>query len=246
VRRVIAGNWKMNGLAASLGEIDALRSALEAEPARADVVVCPPATLLKEARERLAGAASTGGQDCRAEASGAFTGDLSAAMLRDAGAEYVILGHSERREHHGETDDAVRAKADAAIAAGLVPIVCIGESAVERRAGSAINVLRRQFEGSAPASARFVLAYEPLWAIGTGETPTPDEIAEAHVALRGAMAAKYGGDGAGAPILYGGSVKPENAAEILACPEVGGALVGGASLKTADFLAIIRAVPSPA
>lgn len=242
--KLVAGNWKMNGLGASLGEVETLRVALEREPAVCRVALCPPATLI----ERMAAAAAgspieIGGQDCRAETHGAFTGDVSAAMLKDAGATLVILGHSERRQGHGESDLLVSAKAEAALAAGLAPIVCVGETLEQRESGRAVEVVRSQVMASLPlalAGRDFAVAYEPVWAIGTGLTPTLDQIEEVHRAVRAAMIERLGLGVAATPILYGGSVKPDNAAEILAVPEVGGALVGGASLKAVDFLGIIR------
>ena len=241
--KLIAGNWKMNGLGASLAEVEALRAALaEAAPA-CRVALCPPATLV-ERMARVAGQGiEVGGQDCRAETHGAFTGDVSAAMLKDAGATLVILGHSERRQGYGETDALVASKAEAAMAAGLSPIICVGESLEQREAGRAVEIVRIQIMGSLPQSLAgrdFAVAYEPVWAIGTGLTPTLEQIEEVHRAVRAAMIERLGLAVAATPILYGGSVKPDNAREILAVPEVGGALVGGASLKAADFLGIIR------
>ena len=244
--KLIAGNWKMNGLGAALGEVERLRAELEAAPAGCRVALCPPATLV----ERLAAAArgstvEVGGQDCHAERAGAFTGDVSAEMLKDAGATLVILGHSERRQGHGETDSLVAAKATAAVDAGLAPIVCVGETLAEREAGRAVEVVRGQVLNSLPLALEgrdFAVAYEPVWAIGTGLTPTLEQIEEVHRAVRAAMIERLGLASAAAPILYGGSVKPDNARDILAVPEVGGALVGGASLKAADFLGIIRAL----
>jgi triosephosphate isomerase len=241
--KLIAGNWKMNGLGASLTEVEALRSALSETPPVCRVALCPPATLI-ERMARVAGdRIEIGGQDCRAETHGAYTGDLSAAMLKDAGASLVILGHSERRQGHGEIDALVSAKAEAALAAGLAPIICVGETLEQREAGRAVEVVRGQILGSLPlalAGREFAVAYEPVWAIGTGLTPTLQQIEEVHRAVRAAMIERLGLGIAATPILYGGSVKPDNAAEILAVPEVGGALVGGASLKAADFIGIIR------
>lgn len=243
--KLVAGNWKMNGLGASLGEAEALAKALQEQAAACRVALCPPATLTERmARALEGGTVELGGQDCHAEASGAFTGSVSAAMLADAGATLVILGHSERRSGFGETDADVAAKVEAALAAGLEPIICIGETLAEREAGQAVAVVSRQVAGSLPDSLSgkaFAVAYEPVWAIGTGLTPTLEQIEEVHAAVRAAMVAKLGEGGRVAPILYGGSVKPSNAAEILAVAEVGGALVGGASLKAEDFLGIIRA-----
>lgn len=243
--KLIVGNWKMNGLAAALDEARALSAALSEQVVQARVGVCPPATLVARAAELLAGGpVAVGGQDCHAEASGAFTGAIAAEMLADAGARLVIVGHSERRAGFGETDADVAAKAEAALRAGLEPIVCVGETLAEREAGRAVEVVRGQVRGSLPQSLSgraFAVAYEPVWAIGTGLTPTLEQIAEVHAAVRAAMVERLGESGAAAPILYGGSVKPSNAAEILAVAEVGGALVGGASLKAADFLGILRA-----
>ncbi|MFC5390923.1 triose-phosphate isomerase [Brevundimonas bullata] len=243
--KLVAGNWKMNGLGASLGEAEALVKALQEQAAACRVALCPPATLTERMARVLAdGPVELGGQDCHAETSGAFTGSVSAAMLADAGAKLVILGHSERRAGFGESDADVAAKVEAALAAGLEPIICIGETLAEREAGQAVEVVSRQVAGSLPSSLSgkaFAVAYEPVWAIGTGLTPTLEQIEEVHAAVRAAMVARLGEGGRVAPILYGGSVKPSNAAEILAVAEVGGALVGGASLKAEDFLGIIRA-----
>lgn len=243
--KLVAGNWKMNGLGASLGEAEALVKALQEQAAACRVALCPPATLTERMARVLAGGpVELGGQDCHAEASGAFTGSVSAAMLADAGAKLVILGHSERRAGFGESDADVAAKVEAALVAGLEPIICIGETLAEREAGQAVEVVSRQVAGSLPSSLSgkaFAVAYEPVWAIGTGLTPTLEQIEEVHAAVRAAMLARLGEGGRVAPILYGGSVKPSNAAEILAVAEVGGALVGGASLKAEDFLGIIRA-----
>jgi len=247
MRMLLAGNWKMNGLRASLGEIRALKRALQDEPARADVLICPPATLISEAAKAAEGGAiAIGGQDCHAQACGAFTGDISAEMLRDAGATAVIAGHSERRQYHGETNLAVAAKARAAKRAGLAAIICIGETEKERDSGKAVAVVTAQLKASIPAEMTapdLVVAYEPVWAIGTGRTPTAIQIADMHEAVRHGLSVRFGGDAAAIRILYGGSVKPDNAAGILALPNVDGALVGGASLKAADFLAIVRAAP---
>jgi len=243
--KLIVGNWKMNGLAASLGEAKALREALDAEPTSHRVVLCPPSTLISQMAWALkGGVVEIGGQDCHAENGGAFTGSVAAAMLKDAGAGLVIVGHSERRQGLGETDADVAAKAAAAIAAGLEPIICVGETLAQREAGRAVEVVRAQILASIPdvaSSASFAVAYEPVWAIGTGLTPTPEQIEEVHVAARAALVERLREAGRNAAVLYGGSVKPDNAAEILAVAEVGGALVGGASLKAADFLEIVRA-----
>jgi triosephosphate isomerase len=237
---LIAGNWKMNGDAAALAEARATAAGLAGTKAR--VAICPPATLVSRAAEALKGSAvAVGGQDCRAEASG----DVAAGMLADAGASLVILGHSERRAGYGETDALVAAKVGAALAAGLEPIVCVGETLEQRKAGDALKVVTGQVRGSLPAQLAgkaFAVAYEPVWAIGTGLTPTTPEIEEVHRAIRATLVEMFGDNGKAPPILYGGSVKPSNAAEILHAAEVGGALVGGASLKAEDFLGIIRAL----
>ncbi|MBD3764191.1 MAG: triose-phosphate isomerase [Rhodobacterales bacterium] len=242
MRRLAAGNWKMNGLRADLAEVEAL---IAAHPAPGcEVLICPPATLLAPMAALAAGRLALGGQDCHARAAGAHTGDVSAAMLADAGATHVILGHSERRADHGETDAAVAAKVQAAWAAGLTAIVCVGETEGQRDAGATLAVIEAQMAGSIPAgatAANLVVAYEPVWAIGTGRTPTLAEIAEVHDRLRALLAARMG-DAAGVRLLYGGSVKPGNAAEIFAVSNVDGALVGGASLKAADFGAIVAAL----
>jgi triosephosphate isomerase len=242
-RKLAAGNWKMNGTRASLAELKAI--AAGAAGAACEVAICPPATLIAEAVAAVAGTAvEIGGQDCHAAASGAHTGDISAGMIADAGGRLVIVGHSERRTDHGETDAEVRAKAEAAWRAGLVAIVCIGETEAERRGGETNAVLSRQVAGSVPdgaTAANAVIAYEPVWAIGTGLTPTLDDIAAAHTHIRAQLAKKLGNEADSVRILYGGSVKPQNAGEIMAVSGVDGALVGGASLKAADFLAIVRA-----
>jgi triosephosphate isomerase len=244
MKKLAAGNWKMNGTAASLDEVRAL---VAAHPSPGcEMLLCPPATLMAQmswaARET---ALRIGGQDCHPKVSGAHTGDISAAMLKDAGASHVIVGHSERRTDHGETDALVKAKAEAAIAAGLVAIVCIGETEAQRDAGQTLAVNASQLDGSIPAgatAANLVIAYEPVWAIGTGRTPTLSEIAEVHAFLRSRLAGLIGAEAAGVRLLYGGSVKPSNAVEIFAVPHVDGALVGGASLKAADFGAIVAAL----
>ena len=246
VRPFVAGNWKMNGLSGSLVELEAMRRAADAgEAGSAELAVCPPATLIAQAASKLrGGSVSLGGQDCHPEPSGAFTGDISAPMLKDAGAAYVIVGHSERRTLHHETDALVRAKAEAALKAGLTAIVCVGETRAEREAGQEIAVVARQLHGSLPpggAPETVVVAYEPVWAIGTGLTPTPPDVAEMHGAIRALLGEIYGSAGARIRILYGGSVKPANARELLGLDNVDGALVGGASLKAADFLAIAAA-----
>ena len=243
--KLIAGNWKMNGLGASLEEVAALRRSLDEQTAACRVALCPPATLVERMTAAARGSAiEVGGQDCRAETHGAFTGGVSAEMLKDAGAGLVIVGHSERRQEFGETDQLVSAKAEAGVRAGPAPIVCVGETLEQREAGRAVEIVRAQIMNSLPQAvlgSDFAVAYEPVWAIGTGLTPTLEQIEEVHRAVRAAMIERLGLGSAAAPILYGGSVKPDNARDILAVPEVGGALVGGASLKAVDFLPIIRA-----
>jgi triosephosphate isomerase len=245
MRKLVAGNWKMHGTGASLAELEALKNGLH-QPA-CDVLVCPPATLIARAHGAVKGAFPLGGQDCSQRASGAFTGDISAAMLADAGAVSVILGHSERRQYHGETDALVAGKARAAWAAGLTVIICVGENEGERRDGKAHSICHGQINGSVPegaSAANTTIAYEPVWAIGTGRTPTTKDIEEMHIHLRHCLREKLGAAAKGIRILYGGSVNPANAGEILNLAEVDGALVGGASLKAADFLKIITAIRS--
>jgi len=245
MRPLVAGNWKMNGLASSLGELAALKDALARQAPACDVLVCPPATLIAQATGLVKGAFALGGQDCHAAAKGAFTGDISAEMLSDAGASYVIVGHSERRQIHGESNGDVAAKAQAAWRAGLKAIICIGESETQRNAGNATDICQGQLEASVPQEAtpaNTVIAYEPVWAIGTGRTPTRADIAAMHAHVRACLTAKLGDGARKILILYGGSVNPGNAAEILNLPDVGGALVGGASLKSDDFLRIIASV----
>ncbi|TRD23096.1 triose-phosphate isomerase [Palleronia caenipelagi] len=244
-RKLAAGNWKMNGLGAELSEIEALIASHGA--ASSELLICPPATLIERmARVAEGSALQIGGQDCHAAASGAHTGDTSAAMLRDAGASHVILGHSERRAGHRESDAAVRAKTEAALAEGLVAVVCVGETLEEREAGRTLEVIASQLDGSVPDAATaetVVIAYEPVWAIGTGKVATTTEITEVHDDIRARLVARFGDEvGNGMRVLYGGSVKPGNAAEIFAVENVDGALVGGASLKAADFGGIIAAL----
>jgi len=244
MKKLAAGNWKMNGTSAALDEMRAL---LTAHPAPAcEMLLCPPATLIAQAAYHTKGKAlQIGGQDCHAKASGAHTGDVSAAMLKDAGASHVILGHSERRADHAETNAQVKAKAEAALAAELIAIVCLGETEAQRDAGETLALCGSQLHGSIPAgatAANLVIAYEPVWAIGTGRTPTLDQIAEVHAFLRTELVKTLGEDGQGVRILYGGSVKPSNAVEIFAVKDVDGALVGGASLKAVDFGAIVAAL----
>ena len=244
-RPLIAGNWKMNGLKASAGELTRIIAGSSGLAGKADLMICPPATLVAAFAELARGkSVAIGGQDCHAELAGAFTGDISAEMLNDAGAGAVIVGHSERRTLHKETDAVVRAKAQAAWRAGLMAIVCIGETGAERQAGKTLKVLGRQLDGSLPSgvtATNLVVAYEPIWAIGTGLTPTPADVAHAHEFVRGRLVERHGAVGDAVRILYGGSVKPSNAKELMAVPNVDGALVGGASLKAEDFLGIAAA-----
>ena len=245
MRKLIAGNWKMNGLKASLGEIEAVIDGLGSRHGNSDILICTPATLVSAAAKAASGSAlNIGGQTCHANESGAHTGDISAAMLQDAGATHIIVGHSERRADHNESDADVAAQASAALSQGLTPIICCGESLEQREAGETNNVILGQLAASIPAAAEgkaFVVAYEPIWAIGTGLTASPEQIGDVHDAVRTALKERFGEQGAEAPILYGGSMKPANAAEILAVSNVDGGLIGGASLKAADFLAIYDA-----
>ncbi len=243
---LVAGNWKMNGLIVSLAEIAAMRTVYDVGlKARVELVVCPPATLIGLALDiATQGGLGLGGQDCHAAASGAHTGDISAEMLKDAGASYVIVGHSERRTDHGETSAIVRVKAKAALRAGLTPIICVGETRAQREAGEALSVVGRQIEESVPAEApeTIVVAYEPVWAIGTGLTPTPEDVAQMHAFARERIEAQLGGGKSeSVRILYGGSVKPGNAGELMSVANVDGALVGGASLTAKDVMAIATA-----
>jgi triosephosphate isomerase len=242
-RPYIVGNWKMHGTRAMLAEARAIDRGAE-RLMKVEVALAPPFTLIHATRKE-AGLIGVGAQDCSAAEGGAHTGDISAAMLKDSGAGFTIVGHSERRADHGETDAAVKAKAEAALAAGLSVIVCVGETEAQRDAGEAEAVVARQLEGSLPrpehAAARVTVAYEPVWAIGTGRTPTVDDIGAMHRAIRQRLTAIYGEEGAAIRILYGGSVKPENAGELMAADEVGGALVGGASLTAENFLGIVAA-----
>ena len=244
-RPLVAGNWKMNGLKAALAEIEAMAQGYdEGLRARIDLLVCPPATLVAAAAGLAAGRIALGGQDCHPKASGAHTGDVSAEMLADAGATHVIVGHSERRTDHAESDAIVKAKAEAGLRAGLVAIVCVGETEAERRSGRTLDVVGGQIAGSLPegaTAANLVIAYEPVWAIGTGLTPTAGDVAEVHGFIRAALGERLGGEGAGMRILYGGSVKPSNAVELMGVANVDGALVGGASLTAKDFLGIAAA-----
>ena len=245
MRLLIAGNWKMNGLDASLQEVRALIAGLKPRPG-VKVVICPPATLVARVAKEAGAAVGVGGQDCHPKVSGAFTGDISAEMLKDAGATWTIVGHSERRQYQHESDELIASKAQAGWRAGLGVMICIGETEAERVAGQEESVVSHQLAHSVPADAAshiVAIAYEPVWAIGTGRTPTNDDIAKMHRHIRKELVARFGDAGAKIEILYGGSVNPKNAKEILAQPEVGGALVGGASLKAADFLTIIAAAP---
>jgi triosephosphate isomerase len=241
-RPLVAGNWKMNGLKASAGELTRIIAGCGPLAGKVDLMICPPATLIAGFAAMAEGSPlMIGGQDCQPQPSGAHTGDIAAEMLADAGATAVIVGHSERRTDHRETNEQVHAKALAAWRAGLMAIVCIGEQKTERDAGRTLDVVGAQLDSSVPdnaSAASLVIAYEPVWAIGTGLTPTPADIAEVHGFIRQRLETHFGGQGTGMRILYGGSVKPSNAAELLGVPEVNGALVGGASLKADDFLGI--------
>jgi len=246
IRPLIAGNWKMNGLSASLGEFEAMLAGAGA--VKADLLVCPPATLVAAFAQKAKGAktVAVGAQDCHPKASGAHTGDISAEMLADAGAKAIIVGHSERRADHGETDALVKEKAEAVWRAGLTAIVCIGETREQRDAGKTLDVCGGQLKGSLPdgsTAANLVVAYEPVWAIGTGLTPTVSDVEQIHRFIRELLVGRFNGEGASMRILYGGSVKPSNAKELMAVANVNGALVGGASLKAADFLAIAAGCP---
>ncbi|AHE55225.1 triose-phosphate isomerase [Sphingomonas sanxanigenens] len=245
-RKLIAGNWKMNGELSALAELDAIGAAVDDYP-EVDIAVAPPFTLIAAAALRSPDLI-IGGQDCHANVAGAHTGCVSATMLKESGARFAIVGHSERRADHHESDADVRAKANAAIAGGLTAIVCVGESEDQRDAGDAVAVVEAQVEGSVPADvdpAMLVVAYEPIWAVGTGRTPSVAEVGEMHAAIRARLVATFGEAGQGVRILYGGSVKPSNAATLLHIPDVDGALVGGASLKAADFVPIIAAAAQP-
>jgi triosephosphate isomerase len=248
IRPLIAGNWKMNGLKSSLVEFEAMLAGASDLAAKADLLVCPPATLIAGFAERARGSKTlaVGAQDCHPKPSGANTGDISAEMLADAGARAIIVGHSERRADHGETDVLVRQKAEAVWRAGLTAIVCIGETQHQRDQGQTLDICGGQLNVSLPDGARsdnLVVAYEPVWAIGTGLTPTVGDVEQIHGFLRDCLTARFKGEGARVRILYGGSVKPSNARELMAVANVNGALVGGASLKAADFLAIARGCP---
>jgi triosephosphate isomerase len=241
-----AGNWKMNGLKASLTELDKLQGLLaKASGLKCDVLICPPATLLFSAVAMAGGGSvAIGGQDCHARPAGAHTGDISADMLKDAGCAYVIVGHSERRQNHGEENADVNAKASAAIASGLTPIICVGETEGQRDRGETLSLVHMQVSHSIPDDANadnIIIAYEPVWAIGTGRTPTTAEVAEVHAEIRKILVKRFGETGNKVRVLYGGSVKPSNARELMATANVNGALVGGASLKADDFMQIITA-----
>jgi len=241
---LVAGNWKMNGLRASQAELDTLKHMVAEAPPQCEVLICPPFTLVGSFAETSGETIAIGGQDCHARASGAHTGDISAAMLKDCGAEYVIVGHSERRADHGETDDMVRAKAEAVLAEGLKAIVCAGESESVRDAGKACGHVLGQLAASVPEGAtpeNTVVAYEPVWAIGTGRTPTTYDLAEMHGAIRSALVERFGAAGNAFRILYGGSVKASNAHDLMAVDNVDGGLIGGASLKAGDFNGILDA-----
>ena len=244
MRKLAAGNWKMNGTRADLAEVAALLAS-QPDPG-CDMLLCPPTTLIAAMAELAFGTQlMVGGQDCHAAGNGAHTGDISAPQLADAGARAVLVGHSERRTDHGETDALVRAKAASSISAGLIAVICLGETEAERDAGVTLDIVARQLAASWPESAgplSAVVAYEPVWAIGTGRTPTLPQIAEVHAHLRARLHALIGPEAAAVRLLYGGSVKPANAAEIFALPHVDGALVGGASLRAADFAAIVAAL----
>lgn len=247
IRPLVAGNWKMNGTGETLAELRAIAGGFAASglDKKIDAVICVPATLVS--RAAVVETVGIGGQDCHAKESGAHTGDVSAAMLKEAGAEYVIVGHSERRTDHHETDALVRAKAEAALKASLTAIVCVGETLAEREAGQTLDVVGRQLLGSLPddvSSETTIIAYEPVWAIGTGKTPTAEDVEKVHAFMRSELIARFGAEGAKLRLLYGGSVKPANAVELLGVTNVDGALVGGASLKAADFLAICEAYKS--
>jgi triosephosphate isomerase len=246
LKPLIAGNWKMNGETADLAQIEAVSEIASESLPNADILICPPATLIFRASQTAAGRIAIGAQDCHAESCGAFTGDISAEMLKDAGATAVIVGHSERRQLHGETDSVVATKTLAAWRAGLLAIICIGETEADRSSGGHLDVCEDQLAGSVPDGAtagNTVIAYEPVWAIGTGKSATSAEISGMHEHIRKCLTRRFGDEGSAMLVLYGGSVKPSNAREILSLAEVGGALVGGASLKADAFHAIFAAAP---
>ena len=241
LRKLVAGNWKMNGSLAALAELEAIQAAATANHT-VDVAICPPFTLIAPAVQKQPGLA-IGAQDCHQSVKGAHTGCVSAEMLKEAGAKLVIVGHSERRTDQGESDALVKAKAEAALGIGLVAIVCVGETEAERDAGRAVSVVEGQLDGSVPVAgtaATLVIAYEPVWAIGTGRTPSTADVAERHGAISAKLVGLLGEEGRGVRILYGGSVKPDNARELMAVADVDGALVGGASLTAAQFVPIIE------
>lgn len=244
IKPLVAGNWKMNGVGKQLGEVKKLVTALSRQKPKTDVMICPPVTLLSRMAALKPKGVALGGQNCHANVNGAHTGDVSADMLKEAGAKAVILGHSERRADHGESDKAVRAKVEAAQRSGLTAIMCVGESLKQRKAGETLKVVQAQLRGSLPDKCNAkntVIAYEPVWAIGSGLTPTVEQVAQVHGALRKALVRRFGDEGAKMRILYGGSVKPSNADELMAVPHVNGALVGGASLTAKDFYGILKA-----
>lgn len=246
IKPLVAGNWKMNGTLQSIAEIEAISSGYTDNlREKIDVLICPPSTLLVSAVAAAgSGGMSVGGQDCHENASGAHTGDISAEMLFDAGAKSVIVGHSERRSDHGETNEVVKSKAEAGLRAGLVSIICIGETQAQREAGETLDILKDQLDGSMPdvsTAKAVIVAYEPVWAIGTGLVPSTEDVKEAHAFMRENLIARFGNEGASMRLLYGGSVKPSNAVELMGIENVDGALVGGASLKADDFLGICAA-----
>jgi triosephosphate isomerase len=247
IRPLIAGNWKMNGLTASIAEFDVMLKRAAEVAAKADLLVCPPATLIAAFADRARGSTvALGAQDCHPKASGAHTGDISAEMLADAGASMIIVGHSERRTDHGESDVLIKQKTEAVWRAGLVAIVCVGETQAQRDAGHTLDILHGQLSLSLPEGSladNVIVAYEPVWAIGTGLTPTAKDVEQIHGFIRELLTSRFKEEGARMRILYGGSVKPSNAAELMAVKNVNGALVGGASLKAADFLAIAKGCP---
>lgn len=244
VKPLVAGNWKMNGAKASLTEVKKLAAAISKNKPKCDIMICPPATLLSRMSDLKAKGISLGGQDCHANESGAHTGDVSAGMLKDAGAKAVILGHSERRADHLETDKQIKAKVEAAHKNGLLAIMCVGEILEQRKKGETLKLVQAQLRGSLPnncTAKNTIIAYEPVWAIGSGLTPTVEQVEEVHTALRKALVRRFGHEGSKMRILYGGSVKPINAVELMAVPNVNGALVGGASLTAKDFMGIAKA-----
>lgn len=243
IKPLVCGNWKMNGLKAQMSEFEAIQNALTEElAAKVDLGICPPFTLISTLADK-ASKVTIGAQDCHANEKGAHTGDISAPMLADLGANGVICGHSERRTDHGESDADVCQKAQAILNSGMAAIICVGETKDEREAGKAIEIVTGQLEGSVPNdfSGEIMIAYEPVWAIGTGLVPSAQDVEQMHLAIRESLQARFGAKGEGVRILYGGSVKPNNAVELMAIANVDGALVGGASLKAQDFLGIAKA-----